>query len=1084
MLLAIATSSCVRGRVFEILATTSVDPSVVVAFMSPGGGTVVNAAGMSAVALTGSCSEEGRDVTLQSSPVGALGVATCLNQTWSTTLDLSSLSDGAVTISADLSSERGGAAETALLSLTLHATPPTITLSSPANGSYANSANESSFSVGGACSAEGQTVTLGGDASGTALCSGGAWSVALDLSALAEGPVSIAADLTDADGNPATQATGSYTKDTVPPGAFSISGATGGGDVTLDAFLMDGQAVSANWGASATATSYDVAIYQNDGTTVECALQSAALSPSGFPACSLAYEETYKIHVVAKDVAGNTTSATNDLLAFYVDRSPVGVNDTSMVAKDAGATTVSVLANDTDADGDSLSVASVDLTGTTGSVTNNGTDVSYTPAAGFTGTDSFSYTVSDGHNGSSVATVTIKVMSPFTWIGAVDSTWATSGNWCGSVVAGACAGGPAPNNTQVAIFDGTCSGANCSATIAAAANVAGIRLNSGYSGTVTQAAGQALTIGSSGYTQSAGTFAGGNSAIAVSGSLTVSGGTFTATSGTLSLTGSLALTGGTFNHNSGLVFMTPSTTCGGGNFSINAPGATFWNLKYGGSNNCTSNWVFTIGAGQTLSVLNTFTLTTNGGSTGYAGANGGTLLIYGNLVSETGAGGGSTVLEVVGSGNAHTYTVTGGTLPALKMNDAGGSLSPAAGTTSLGVSGLTVQNGTLNAPSGTLTVASGNFVFTGGAFNHNNGLVYMNPYSTCGTFTYTFNVPGGVDLWNLRLGGSNNCSAVWSFTVGSGQTVTVLNDFSMYMNGGSSGALVSNGGTYLVYGNVTSGSGARGGTTRLELVGSGGAHTYTSTAGILPSLVLNDAGGSLSPAVGTTALAAQGLSVSNGTFDAPTGTLTVWNGDFAVTGGTFNHSSGLLFMDSATTCGPPNYNVNVPSGVSLWNLTYGGYNNCGSYWSITIGSGQTVTVLNDFSMLRDAGSTSGVVANGGAIQVEGHLSSNTGATGGSTQLKLAGSNAQTVTLTAGSLPTSSAINVNKPAGTVTLASAWSPAAGMTLVQGDIDMAGFNLTLGGALTLTTGTITLNGGTLKHNTSTVIPAGGYQGGTIAP
>jgi hypothetical protein len=42
-------------------------------------------------------------------------------------------------------------------------------------------------------------------------------------------------------------------------------------------------------------------------------------------------------------------------------------------------------------------------------VTNNGTNVTYTPGAGYTGSDSFTYTISDGKGGTATATVTITV---------------------------------------------------------------------------------------------------------------------------------------------------------------------------------------------------------------------------------------------------------------------------------------------------------------------------------------------------------------------------------------------------------------------------------------------------------------------------------------------------------------------------------------------------------------------------------------------------------------------------------------------------------------------------------------------------
>jgi RHS repeat-associated protein len=71
---------------------------------------------------------------------------------------------------------------------------------------------------------------------------------------------------------------------------------------------------------------------------------------------------------------------------------------------------VVVLANDSDPDGDQLTVTS--FTQPAGGTVGFANDVaSYAPNSGFTGTDSFMYTVSDGHGGSASAAVTVVVNS-------------------------------------------------------------------------------------------------------------------------------------------------------------------------------------------------------------------------------------------------------------------------------------------------------------------------------------------------------------------------------------------------------------------------------------------------------------------------------------------------------------------------------------------------------------------------------------------------------------------------------------------------------------------------------------------------
>ncbi len=71
--------------------------------------------------------------------------------------------------------------------------------------------------------------------------------------------------------------------------------------------------------------------------------------------------------------------------------------------------TINVLANDTDPDGNNLSVSSITQS-TNGTATKNsdGT-ITYTPKAGFSGPDTFQYTTADGKGGYTVGTVTVTV---------------------------------------------------------------------------------------------------------------------------------------------------------------------------------------------------------------------------------------------------------------------------------------------------------------------------------------------------------------------------------------------------------------------------------------------------------------------------------------------------------------------------------------------------------------------------------------------------------------------------------------------------------------------------------------------------
>jgi hypothetical protein len=88
---------------------------------------------------------------------------------------------------------------------------------------------------------------------------------------------------------------------------------------------------------------------------------------------------------------------------------PDAVDDADLVGEDA-STTVDVLANDTDPDGDTLSVTDVtDATHGTAVVELDGFTVTYTPDAGYVGPDTFGYAISDGNGGSDSATVSMTV---------------------------------------------------------------------------------------------------------------------------------------------------------------------------------------------------------------------------------------------------------------------------------------------------------------------------------------------------------------------------------------------------------------------------------------------------------------------------------------------------------------------------------------------------------------------------------------------------------------------------------------------------------------------------------------------------
>jgi hypothetical protein len=109
--------------------------------------------------------------------------------------------------------------------------------------------------------------------------------------------------------------------------------------------------------------------------------------------------------------ANNGTSFSNtstvNITVNNVQDAPDAVDDTpAAIAEDSGPNVINVLSNDTDIDNDTLTVSAV-TQGSHGSVTNNGSSVSYTPNSNFFGTDTFTYTISDGNGGTDTATVNV-----------------------------------------------------------------------------------------------------------------------------------------------------------------------------------------------------------------------------------------------------------------------------------------------------------------------------------------------------------------------------------------------------------------------------------------------------------------------------------------------------------------------------------------------------------------------------------------------------------------------------------------------------------------------------------------------------
>jgi hypothetical protein len=109
----------------------------------------------------------------------------------------------------------------------------------------------------------------------------------------------------------------------------------------------------------------------------------------------------------ASDGRGGSSIASVNVTVVPVNDAPIAGTDAATTAEDT-AVIINVLANDSDVDGNPLTISAVTQPAS-GTVINNGNSVTFTPAANFNGLRTFTYTVSDGNGGSATATVNVTV---------------------------------------------------------------------------------------------------------------------------------------------------------------------------------------------------------------------------------------------------------------------------------------------------------------------------------------------------------------------------------------------------------------------------------------------------------------------------------------------------------------------------------------------------------------------------------------------------------------------------------------------------------------------------------------------------
>jgi autotransporter-associated beta strand protein len=230
-----------------------------------------------------------------------------------------------------------------------------------------------------------------------------------------------------------------------------------------------------------------------------------------------------------------------------------------------------------------------------GTLSGTAPNLTYTPTAAFTGTDSFTFKANDGANDSPSATVTIHVAQVQTWTNIASGTWSTGAKWSGGV-----APTPGGSSTGTLVFNtGGYSGISSNdlagtfllnrvnfgsalPALSVSGNALSFALNSTTLPEINQDSAKTVTV-SNNLNLAAGTTVGGSGA----GSLTLSGiisgasSLTQASSGNLTLSGVNTYSGGTVVSR-GTFTLGNKNACGTGAITL-AAGTTFQQANFEGN---------------------------------------------------------------------------------------------------------------------------------------------------------------------------------------------------------------------------------------------------------------------------------------------------------------------------------------------------------------------------------------------------------------------------------------------------------------------------------------------------------------------
>ncbi|MGE4232822.1 MAG: hypothetical protein AB7F43_05770 [Bacteriovoracia bacterium] len=295
-------------------ASSSDTSSVFVTISAP---TYANLGNYTAYAINGTCTEEGQSVDVSGS---ASFSVFCTSGIWSYSINLTSISDGAMSFTATHASTSGVSASVSIFPIK-DTVAPAVAITSPA----ANTPFNSSITVAGTCDEPGGTLNIIGGLTASGTCSGSSFSVGVPGSGL-DGSYSIQAQLADAAGNITTTSSLTVDYDTTAP-SVSVS-SPAGSDVPASFALSGNCGYLGTDNTTLTITGYG-------GPYTPTCTAGSWTQPIG----PIGTDGSYSFTVTQSDSAGNisspvvkniTVDTVSPSLSFVIDADSETTNSTSV----------------------------------------------------------------------------------------------------------------------------------------------------------------------------------------------------------------------------------------------------------------------------------------------------------------------------------------------------------------------------------------------------------------------------------------------------------------------------------------------------------------------------------------------------------------------------------------------------------------------------------------------------------------------------------------------------------------------------------------------------------------------------------